>query len=72
MCLALNEGHAIPEVLRENRTEDLDKQVNSFEICEFVIIGINTDAEEKAGISPIDNFVVPELVCGSASMPGRD
>ena len=35
--------------------------MNGFEIGKFVIIGINTDAEEEAGVSPVDNFVVPEL-----------
>ena len=54
-----------------NRTEDLDEQMDSFEIGKFVIIGVYTDAEEQAGISPVDNFVVPELVFRLAFMSER-
>ena len=36
--------------------------MNSFEISKFIVIGVYTEAEEQAGVSPIDNFVVPELV----------
>ena len=36
--------------------------MNGLEIGKFVIIGVNADAEEKAGVSPIDNLVVSELV----------
>ena len=36
--------------------------MNSFEISKFVVISVHTDAEEQASISPVNNFVVPELV----------
>jgi len=36
--------------------------MNSFEISKLVIISVYADTEKQAGISPIDNFVVPELV----------
>jgi hypothetical protein len=35
--------------------------MNGFEIGKFVIIGVNADAEEETGVSPVDDFVVPEL-----------
>jgi hypothetical protein len=36
--------------------------MNSFEIGKFVVISVHTNAEKQASISPVDNFVVPELV----------
>ena len=36
--------------------------MNSFQVGKFVIIGINTNAEEEARVSSVDNFVVTELV----------
>jgi hypothetical protein len=36
--------------------------MNSFEIGKFIVISVHTNAEEQAGISPVDDFVVPELV----------
>jgi len=42
--------------------------MNSFKIGKFVVIGVHTNAEEEAGISPVDNLVVPELVSRLVSM----
>jgi hypothetical protein len=33
----------------------------SFQICEFIVVGIHADTEEQASISPVDNLVVAEL-----------
>jgi hypothetical protein len=35
--------------------------VDSLEVCEFIIVGINTNTKEQAGISPVHDFVVAEL-----------
>lgn len=35
--------------------------MNGFEIGKFVVIGVYTNTEEQASVSPVDNFVVPEL-----------
>ena len=43
------------------RTENLHKKMNGFEICEFVVVGINANTEEQAGISPVYNLVIAEL-----------
>jgi len=55
-----NLGHWVR--FRGNRTENLHEQMDSFEISKFVVVSVYTDAEKQAGISPVDNFVVPELV----------
>jgi hypothetical protein len=35
--------------------------MNSFEISEFIVVGINAHTEEKASIATIHDFVVLEL-----------
>lgn len=45
--------------------------MDSFEISELVVIIVYTDAEEEASISPIDDFVVPELGSRSVFISGR-
>jgi hypothetical protein len=37
--------------------------MNGFKIGEFIIVGVDADAEKQASVSPVHNFVVPELVC---------
>ena len=49
-----------------NRTENLDKEMDSLKIGKLVIVGVYADTKEQAGVSPVDNFVVPELVSRSA------
>lgn len=51
-------------------TEDLDEQMNSFQIRQFIVIGIYAQAEEKACISSIHDLVVPELDRGPHSTQG--
>ena len=53
---------------QDNRTENLDEEMNSLKIGKFVIVGVYADTEKQAGVSPVDNFVVSELVSRSASM----
>jgi hypothetical protein len=36
--------------------------MNSFEICQLVVVGINADAEEETGIPTVDDLVVAELL----------
>ena len=43
-------------------TENLYKEMNGFQICQFVVIRIHAYAEEQAGVTPVDNLVVAELV----------
>ena len=45
--------------------------MNGFEIGEFIIIGVDADAEKQPCISSVNDFVVPELVCGLASQHER-
>jgi len=46
--------------------------MNGFEVGKFIVISVHTNAEEQASISPVDNFVVPELALRLAFMPGLD
>ena len=41
--------------------EDLDKVVNGFEVEEVVVRDVDADAEVEAGVTSIDDFVVPKL-----------
>jgi hypothetical protein len=41
--------------------EDLNKEVNRLEVGKLVVVGIYARAEEEAGVSPVDHFVVAEL-----------
>lgn len=54
-----------------HRTENLDEEMNSFEISKFIVIGIHADTEEQAGVSPVDDLVVPELASRSALVMER-
>lgn len=46
-------------------TEDLDKEMDSLEVRELIVVGIHTDTEEETGVSSVDDLVVPELeTCG--------
>ena len=47
---------------QRDRTENLDEEMNSLEIGELVIICVHADTEKQARVSPVNNFVVPELV----------
>ena len=56
---------------REDRTENFYKEMNGFKIRKFIIVGVDADAEKQASISPVHDFIVSELICRSASWPGR-
>jgi len=56
---------------QRDRTENLDEEMNSLEIGKLVIICVHADTEKQAGVSPVYNFIVPELVFGSVLMPER-
>jgi len=43
------------------RTEDLNKEVNRLQVGQFIVIRINTYAEEEASIATVYNLVIPEL-----------
>ena len=45
--------------------------MDGFEIGKFVVISVHADAEEQAGVSPVDDFIVPELVSGLVPMSER-
>lgn len=45
--------------------------MDSFEISKLVVIIVYTNAEEEASISPIDDFVVPELTSRLAFISER-
>lgn len=41
--------------------------MDRLEVCELVVVGIDTYAEEEAGIATVDDLVVPELSPEDAS-----
>ena len=43
-------------------TKDFDEQVNCFQVRQFIVVRVHTHAEEQAGVTPVDNLVVAELV----------
>lgn len=43
-------------------TENLYKEMNGFQICQFVVIRIHAYAEEQAGVTPVNDLVVTELI----------
>lgn len=47
--------------IAEEGIEDLDKEVDGLEVCKFVVVGVDADAEEEACVSSVDDFVVSEL-----------
>jgi hypothetical protein len=36
--------------------------MDSFEICQLVVVGIDADAEEETGVSTVNDLVVAELL----------
>ena len=46
-------------------TENLYKEMNGFQVCQFVVIRIHAYAEEQAGVTAIHDLVVPELHSGA-------
>lgn len=42
-------------------TENFHKQVDRLEVGQLVVVRIDADAEEEAGVSSVDNLVVSEL-----------
>ena len=43
-------------------TQNLYKKVNSFQICQLIIIGVHTKTEEESSITPVNNLVIAELL----------
>ncbi|KAL8816094.1 MAG: hypothetical protein Q9223_004834, partial [Gallowayella weberi] len=39
----------------------LDEKMNRLEICQFVIVGVDADAEEEASVAAVDDFEVSEF-----------
>lgn len=50
-----------PDIIDNSRTQDLNEEMNSFEVCKLVVIGVDTDAEEEAGVAAVNDLVVAEL-----------
>jgi hypothetical protein len=48
-------------VCRGPRTQDLHEQMDCLKVCQLVVISVNTDTEEEAGVASIHNLVVPKL-----------
>lgn len=42
-------------------TENLDKQMNSLQVCKLVVIRVDTDAEEQTSVATVDDLVIAEL-----------
>jgi hypothetical protein len=43
-------------------TENFYKQVNCLQVCQFIVIGVNAQAEEETGVASVHNLIVSELV----------
>ena len=52
--------------------------MNSFQVCQFIVVRIDTAAEEKTCITSVDNLVASELIISSGdfqcqkSLPRRN
>lgn len=53
-------------------TEDLDKEMDSLEVRELIVVGIHTDTEEETSVSSVDDLVVPELETMRPSGEGNE
>ena len=53
-------------------TENLYKEMNGFQVCQFVVIRIHAYAEEQAGVTPVNDLVVTELLRRPEVMHCRD
>ena len=36
--------------------------MDSFKVCQFIVVRIDAETEEESGVAPIDDLVVAELV----------
>jgi hypothetical protein len=45
----------------KERIQHLHKKVNSLQVGELVVVGVDAGAEEEPRVSPVDDLVVPEL-----------
>jgi hypothetical protein len=43
------------------RTENLDKEMDRFEVGELIVVRVDADAEEETSVSSVDDLVVSEL-----------
>lgn len=41
--------------------ENFYKEMDCFEVCEFIVVGVYVDIEEEIGVLLVDDFVVLEL-----------
>ena len=39
----------------------LDKQMDTFQVCQFIVSDVHAQREKKSCISPVDNFVCAKL-----------
>jgi len=46
-------------------TEDFNKQMDSFQVRQFIVIGIHTDTEEKPSVASVYNLEILELTQGT-------
>jgi hypothetical protein len=46
-------------------TEDFNKQMDSFQVRQFIVIGIHTDTEEKPSVASVYNLKILELTQGT-------
>lgn len=45
----------------EEGVEDLDEEVDGFEVGQLVVVGVDAGAEEQARVPPVDDLVVAKL-----------
>lgn len=56
-----------PDSGRWGHTENLNEEVDSFQVCELVVVRVNTYAEEQSRVAAVHDLVVPELPTPSSA-----
>lgn len=51
-----------PRDANESLTKDLDKEVDSLQVCQLVVVSVYAYAKEETGITPVYDLVILELL----------
>lgn len=49
-------------VQSQSPTEHFDEEMDSFQVCQLIVVCVYTDTKVESGIATIDNLVVTELI----------
>lgn len=50
------------KMMRKELTQDFDKEVNSLQPDEFIVIGVNAEGKEESCIASVNELVVAKLI----------